>query len=267
MRRPAPRGRGSDTAKVRLIRRPTSRVRLPVPRFYYDCQNFGVPNSSDRVFQPGELVLLRETAGGQGPAGLSADYYQRQTRVKRSGLLLPQELGPVSVVGLRYGDVQELLRRRGFAGGLFPQKWRAFSGNLIPNEGLQEIVQATFKDQALYVVLTTTATPLATWTMANGETSAWTQFVSYSGGVRIEWTDGSITGTTTKSVDNVGSEASHSITGGGTIQAAGLTDSSTLNGTAGNLLSMAALSGGARVVASSDILLVTVTITMTDDGV
>jgi hypothetical protein len=140
-------------------------------------------------------------------------------------------------------------------------KWVEEFGNLVVGEGLAKYLDATLKTglaaPAWYVGLK------GTGTVANGDTLAshagWAEINPYSGN-RPAWTPGSITGTTTKSVDNAASKAVFSITSALTVYGAFMASVNT--GTGGTLLGAGDFSV-ARAVEIGDTLNVTVTGTMT----
>lgn len=144
-------------------------------------------------------------------------------------------------------------------------KWVDEAPNLITNEGRFEILDKYFKLAALpaawYVGIIEDTGFSA---IANADTLAshagWTECTAYSGN-RKTWTPGSITGTTTASVDNSGAVASFAINATKTIKGGFICTVNT--GTSGKLYAAALFSGGDRAVVNGDTLNVTVTITQT----
>ncbi len=145
-------------------------------------------------------------------------------------------------------------------------KWREVGHNLYVDEGLDYILNVIFKggtrSDPLYVGLTATANPDATWTMSNQGTT-WNEFTGYSETTRQEFVDGAIS---SHRIDNSASKASFSINAAGTIYGAFLTTDSTKGGTAGTLLCVDDFATS-RSVASGDTVNVTYTVGCDDDGV
>ena len=158
-------------------------------------------------------------------------------------------------------------------GGVFGMEhWRngklldkQFAHNLVVNEGrtyiLNTIYKNTVRSDPWYVLLTATATPLVGWTAAN-QGSTWNEFTSYSEATRQEFVDGAIS---SFRIDNTASQATFNVTSSGTVNGAGLSDVSVKGGTTGNLL-CATDFATARVVDSPDIINITYTVGVDDDG-
>jgi hypothetical protein len=159
--------------------------------------------------------------------------------------------------GLKIGGVFDVVCRD--ADGNI--KWHDSVHNIWVNSGLGDLLDVYFKgatqDSTWFVGLYTDSSPSATWTA----TSDLTEFTSYSG-TRKAYTPGSITGTTTKQMDNSSNKASFSITGSGTVYGAFLCKLT--SGAAS--IACAANFGSARTVASGDTVEVTYTLQTTDDG-
>ena len=140
-------------------------------------------------------------------------------------------------------------------------KWVEEFDNLVVGEGLAKYLDATLKtglaSPAWYVGLK------GTGTVVNGDTLAshagWSEINPYSGN-RPAWTPGSITGTTTRTVDNSASKAVFSITAALTVYGAFMASVNT--GTSGTLLGAGDFSAS-RAVEIGDTLSVTVTCTQT----
>jgi hypothetical protein len=140
-------------------------------------------------------------------------------------------------------------------------KWVEEFGNLVVGEGLAKYLDATLKtglaSPAWYVGLK------GTGTVVNGDTLAshggWSEINPYSGN-RPAWTPGSITGTTTRTVDNSASKAVFAITAALTVYGAFMASVNT--GTSGTLLGAGDF-GASRAVEIGDTLSVTVTCTQT----
>ena len=147
-------------------------------------------------------------------------------------------------------------------------KWFEVADNIVPNGGLQDILDAYFPAGAgagptnLYVGLTD-GTP----TVAAGDTMAshagWTEVTAYSEGTREAYTDVR----SSQTVSNSASKASFSISSNGqTIGGAFLTDNSTKGGSTGVLVAVAAFTGGDKSADSGDTLNVQYDFTAADDG-
>lgn len=142
-------------------------------------------------------------------------------------------------------------------------RWIEDMDNLITTAGVIKLMDAAFKTglttPAWFVgLIATNTTFLIADTMASH--GSWTDSVPYSNASRPAWTPGSITGTTTVSVDNSGSPAVFTINAGATVLGAFLVDVSTKSGTTGNLYAEVAF-GASRAVLSGDTLNVTYTLT------
>jgi hypothetical protein len=140
--------------------------------------------------------------------------------------------------------------------------------NIWVDEGLDEVLEVITKvgtTPTLYVGLKDdAAAPAAGHTAAQiGGTNTWDNITVYAAGVRPTYTSGTAS---SKSIDNVGNEASYSINGTDTVGGAFLIDDSTKAGTAGTLFCAVDFSS-ARAVQSGDTLEVTYTLTSADDGV
>lgn len=178
----------------------------------------------------------------------------------------------------RAGDLFNAIRRipaqfsaRALAGGKWQAvckgpdgeiKWVELWKNIVVNEGLDALLDSTLAgtaaDSTWFVGLKSTGTPDAADTMASHAT--WTELTPYAGN-RPAWTAGAVG---SQSVDNVGNEASYSITGSSTIYGAFLTADT--SGTAGILYAAGDFSAS-RAVSNGDTLEVTATFTTADDGV
>jgi len=140
------------------------------------------------------------------------------------------------------------------------EKWREDVHNVWMNAYLTTVLDILFHGGSAtatwYVFLHSDSSVLATWTAV---TTSATEFTSYSGS-RPAYDENAAS---SQSIDNVGNEASFTITGGGTIYGAGLTTAATGDTT----ICCAALFSASRVVAASDTVEVTYTCTSADDGV
>lgn len=141
-------------------------------------------------------------------------------------------------------------------------KWDETIKNIIPNVGLDDILDKYYKGSAYtasFFVGLTDGTP----TVAAGDTMAshagWTEVVAYSEGARQTLTLGAVSG---QSVDNSASKAAYSINADSTtIGGALITTDSTKGGTAGILGGVAAFTGGDKSADNGDTLNVTATLT------
>ncbi len=140
-------------------------------------------------------------------------------------------------------------------------KWVEEFDNLVVQEGLSRYLDAALKtipgSVAWYVGLKGTGTVVTGDTLASH--AGWSEINPYSGN-RPAWTPGSITGTTTKTVDNSASKAVFTITAALTVYGAFMASVNT--GTAGIMIGAGDF-GTARAVEIGDTLSVTVTCTQT----
>jgi hypothetical protein len=140
-------------------------------------------------------------------------------------------------------------------------KWVEEFDNLVVGEGLSKYLDAT--------LITGLASPTwfvglkGTGTVVNADTLAshagWSEINPYAGN-RPAWTPGSITGTTTKTIDNSASKAVFTITAALTVYGAFMASVNT--GTAGIMIGAGDF-GTPRAVEIGDTLSVTVTCTQT----
>lgn len=141
-------------------------------------------------------------------------------------------------------------------------KWIDVAYNIIPNVGLDDILNKYYKGSgytaAFYVGLTDgTPTTAAGDTMSSH--AGWAEVTAYDESVRQTLTLGTVS---SQSVDNSASKAVFTIsTNSTTIGGAFLTTDSTKGGTSGTLASVAAFSAGDKTLDDDDVLNVTVTIT------
>jgi len=140
-------------------------------------------------------------------------------------------------------------------------KWVEEFDNLVVGEGLAKYLDATLKtglaSPAWYVGLKGTGTVVNADILSSH--GGWSEINPYSGN-RPAWTPGSITGTTTRTVDNSASKAVFSITAALTVYGAFMASVNT--GTSGTLLGAGDF-GTPRAVEIGDTLSVTVTCTQT----
>jgi hypothetical protein len=147
------------------------------------------------------------------------------------------------------------------------EKWEENYENLVVNTGLSYLLQAGLDNQtqitAWYVGLTS-ATP----TIAAGDTMAshagWTEFTAYDEAARQAWTGGTESG---QSIDNSASVAVFTCsTNSSSVGGAFLASVDTKGGTTGTLYAAGAFSSN-KALDDGDVLNVTATFTMADDGV
>lgn len=142
-------------------------------------------------------------------------------------------------------------------------KWVVTEDNIIPNVGLDDILDKYYKGSAYtaahYVGLTD-GTP----TVAAGDTMAshagWVEVTAYDEAARQTLTLGSVSG---QSVDNSASKATFTIsTNSTTIGGGFIVTNNTKGGTSGTLVSAVAFTAGDKGLDDGDTLSVTVTATM-----
>jgi len=142
-------------------------------------------------------------------------------------------------------------------------KWTVEEQNIVPNVGLDEMLDKFYKGSAYtashYVGLTD-GTP----TVAAGDTMAshagWVEVTAYDEAARQAFTPGAVSG---QSVDNSASKAVFTVsTNGTTIGGGFLTTDSTKGGSSGILVSAVAFTAGDKSLDDGDTLSVTVTATM-----
>jgi hypothetical protein len=146
------------------------------------------------------------------------------------------------------------------------EKWREKNKNLVTTAGADMILETALDGQtqitAWFVGLKNAGTAVIADTMASHGT--WTEIVhttKYSETVRQTLTLGSVTGTTTSSIDNVGNLATFSINATSTVAGAFIvSNNATSSATTGELYGVVDF-GSARGVISGDTLTVTVTLT------
>ena len=146
------------------------------------------------------------------------------------------------------------------------EKWREENKNLVTTAGANHILDGTFKSgtqiTAWYVGLKNAGTAVIADTM--GTHSTWTEILhtsKYSETVRQTLTLGSITGTTTSTVDNSASKATFSMNATSTVAGAFVvSNNATSSATTGTLYGVVDF-GSTRGVINGDTLEVTVTLT------
>lgn len=142
--------------------------------------------------------------------------------------------------------------------------WTEEFDNMVVTAGATKYLDATLKtgyaSPTWYVGLKDTGTPVIADTMASHV--SWAELTNYSNATRPAWTPGTITGTSTVSVDNSGSKAVFNINADDDVYGAFMANNSTKGGTTGDLLGVGDFSA-MRTVKSGDTLNVTVTCTLT----
>lgn len=141
------------------------------------------------------------------------------------------------------------------------EKWVAHIDNIVPNVGLDEILDKFWKGltyTASHFVGLTDGTP----TVAAGDTmsshAGWVEVEDYDESVRQTLTLGSVS---SQSVDNSASKAVFTMNATTTVGGAFITTVNTKGGTTGILMSVGAFTEGDKAVDSGDIIRVTATIT------
>lgn len=142
---------------------------------------------------------------------------------------------------------------------------RQFRGhNILTDEGVDHILDQLFQTTSLshYVGLTD-GTP----TVAAGDTmsshAGWAEVTNYDEAARPGYTAGAAA---SGSVDNSGSVAQVTINATVTVGGAFLVTDNTKGGTTGVLLAVVAFDGGDESLTSGQVLEITYTVTMADDG-
>ena len=142
--------------------------------------------------------------------------------------------------------------------------WTEEFDNMVVTAGAAKYLDATLKTglaaPAWYVGLKDTGTPVIADTMASH--ASWATITPYSNATDPAWTPGSITGTSTVSVDNSASKAVFNINAPDDVYGAFLKDNSTKGGTTGTLLGVGDFAAF-RSVQNGDTLNVTVTASLT----
>lgn len=143
-------------------------------------------------------------------------------------------------------------------------KWEETIENLTVNVGLAYMLSTFWKGAnytaAFYVGLKGSGTIAAADTMASH--AGWTEVTGYSQGARPTLTLGSVSGTTTASVDNSASPAAFSVNASVTVAGAFVTTDSTRGGTAGTLIGASDFAS-TRAMSAGDTLNVTTTMQTT----
>jgi hypothetical protein len=145
-------------------------------------------------------------------------------------------------------------------------KWAEDFENLVTTEGLNTLLDATFKtgiaEPAWFIGLVDGTEEPA---YAAGDVMVshvgWTENAAYEEEFRQDFTPGEIAG---GAVDNSDQRAIFTITEDGTIAGCFITDDAAKEGTEGILYGVGAFSGGARAVETGDTLRVTSTLTVQD---
>lgn len=144
-------------------------------------------------------------------------------------------------------------------------KWRENAKNLVPNIGLNLILDNVFNEvspNAAYYVGLLSSSPTVSAGDTMGSHAGWTEVVNYTETNRPAYNNVR----TNQTVSNTASKASFSINAAVTIGGAFLVSDNAKNGTAGTILAEAAFSGGNRSAESGDTLEVTYEFSAADDG-
>lgn len=149
-------------------------------------------------------------------------------------------------------------------------RWQEKVHNMWVQEGRDYLLNSIFKNVApsdpLYIGLwKTEANPADGWNMGN-QGSTWHEATAYDEATRQEFVDGSITGTTTRQLDNDASKAVFTMSGTVTLKGAFIDTDNTKGGTSGSLLCAANFEEGDRDVLDNDIVNVKYTVGCLDDA-
>lgn len=140
-------------------------------------------------------------------------------------------------------------------------KWTEEFANLVVTEGLNKLLDATFKagiaSPAWYVGLKDTGTVTAGDTMASH--AGWSELTNFSEGSRPGFTPGTVSG---GSLDNSASKAVFSINVSDDIYGGFICDDATKGGTSGTLYGAGDFTSGAKSVSNGDQLSVTITLSV-----
>ena len=140
-------------------------------------------------------------------------------------------------------------------------KWTEEFENLVVAEGLNKLLDATFKaglaSPAWYAGLKDTGTVAAGDTMASHP--GWAELSGYSEAARPAFTPGAVSG---GSVDNSASKAVFSINASDDIYVGFISDDATKGGTSGTLYGAGDFTGGAKSVSNGDQLSVSITLSV-----
>jgi len=142
-------------------------------------------------------------------------------------------------------------------------KWTVEEDNIVPNEGLDEMLDKFYKGSsytASHFVGLTDGTPTVAAADTMASAAGWTEVTAYDEATRQAFTPGTVA---SQSVDNSASKAVFTIsTNGTTIGGGFLTTDNTKGGTTGELVSVVAFTAGDKTLDDGDTLSVTVTATM-----
>lgn len=141
--------------------------------------------------------------------------------------------------------------------------WTEEFDNMVVTAGAAKYLDATLKtglaSPLWYVGLKDTGTPVIADTMASH--ASWATLTVYSNATDPAFTPGTITGTSTVTVDNSASKAVFNINATDDVYGAFMKDNSTKGGTTGTLLGVGDFAAQ-RGVISGDTLNITITATM-----
>ena len=142
--------------------------------------------------------------------------------------------------------------------------WTEEFDNMVTTAGAAKYLDATLKTglstPAWYVGLKGSGTPAISDTM--GSHPSWAELTPYSNTTRPTWVPGTISGTSTVTIDNSASKAVFNINASATVYGAFMVDNSTKGGTTGTLLGVGDFAAS-RAVLDGDTLNVTVTNSLT----
>lgn len=140
-------------------------------------------------------------------------------------------------------------------------KWAEEFSNLVVTEGLNKLLDATFKtggaSPSWYVGLKDTGTVAAEDTMVSH--SGWTELTCFSETSRPGFTPGTVS---EGSIDNSASKAVFSIDASDDIYGGFICNDATKGGTSGTLYGVGDFTGGAKSVSDGDQLSVTITLSV-----
>lgn len=146
--------------------------------------------------------------------------------------------------------------------------WEDRIENMVVNEGLNYVLSAALAAgtpiTAWYIGITNASpTPAAADTMASH--AGWTEWTNYSESTRQTWTPGTVAN---QQVSNSGSKARVTCNAASqTVGGAFLVSSDAKGGTTGTLYAVGAFSGGNKALNTGEILEITATFSLADDGV
>jgi hypothetical protein len=146
------------------------------------------------------------------------------------------------------------------------EKWRDKAHNLVPNGGLQHILDVVFSGATAiatwYVGLINDGPTLAAADVPNSH-AGWTEFTAYDEATRQEYVEVR----SSQTLSNTASKATFTVsTNSSVIAGAFLASASAKSATTGTLISEVAFTGGDKSADDGDTLQVTYTFAGADDG-